>query len=154
MQQLLDKAIELAEKYHQGQFDKGGTPYIEHPLRVMARLDTIEEKIVGVLHDIVEDTVITFEDLYKMGFPDYIVLAIDAVTRREGEKREAFIFRCSQNVIGTKVKVADLKENCDLNRIPNPIEKDFKRVVMYKREIKILTEENWNFKNKKWRKVR
>lgn len=149
-EELLDIAIELAEKYHKDQFDKGGNPYINHPLAVMNRLDTAEEKIVGVLHDIVEDTELTFDDLREYGFSEKIVAGIDSVTRREGEEREAFIYRAKLNELGRKVKVADLKENRDLSRIPNPQEKDYQRAEKYEREIRILTEDNWIYREGEW----
>lgn len=138
MEQLLVKAIELAKKYHQGQVDKGGNPYIEHPMAVMDRLETIEEKIVGVLHDIVEDTVLTLGDLLELGFPEFIVEAIDSVTRRDDETRAEFIKRAKQNVIGRKVKIADIMENMNLKRIPNYTLKDEKRVLKYEKELKKL----------------
>lgn len=138
MEQLLVKAIELAKKYHQGQVDKGGNPYIEHPMAVMDRLETIEEKIVGVLHDIVEDTDLTLEDLLELGFPEFIVEAIDSVTRRDDETRAEFINRAKQNVIGRKVKIADIMENMNLKRIPNYTIEDEKRVGKYQKELKKL----------------
>lgn len=152
LKKLLELAINLAEKYHNGQFDKGGNPYINHPLAVMNRLNTLEEKIVGVLHDIVEDTEVTLEDLRDYGFPKKIISGVDSVTRREGESRAAFIYRVKLNEFGRSVKVADLIENSDLSRIPNPQEKDYKRVEMYQREIRILTEDDWIYKDGVWNK--
>ncbi len=153
-EKLLDLAVELATKYHQNQFDKGGNPYINHPLAVMNRLDTVEEKIVGVLHDIVEDTEITFDDLREHGFPEKIIAGIDSVTRREGEERGAFIYRAKLNQLGRSVKIADLKENSDLSRIPNPQEKDYQRAEKYEREIRILTEDNWIYRDGKWTEIK
>ncbi|WP_139892422.1 MULTISPECIES: bifunctional (p)ppGpp synthetase/guanosine-3',5'-bis(diphosphate) 3'-pyrophosphohydrolase [unclassified Bacillus (in: firmicutes)] len=149
-EELLDLAIELAKKYHKDQFDKGGNPYINHPLAVMNRLDTAEEKIVGVLHDIIEDTELTFDDLREYGFSEKIIAGIDSVTRREGEEREAFIYRAKLNELGRTVKIADLKENRDLSRIPNPQEKDYQRAEKYEREIRILTEDNWIYSDDEW----
>ena len=149
-EELLGLAIELAKKYHKDQFDKGGNPYINHPLAVMNRLDTVEEKIVGVLHDIVEDTELTFDDLREYGFSEKIIAGIDSVTRREGEEREAFIYRAKLNELGRTVKIADLKENRDLSRIPNPQEKDYQRAEKYEREIRILTEDNWIYRDGEW----
>jgi (p)ppGpp synthase/HD superfamily hydrolase len=152
LEELLELAINLARKYHNGQFDKGGNPYNDHPLAVMNRLNTVEEKIVGVLHDIVEDTEITFEKLREYGFPENIISGIDSVTKREDESREAFIYRAKLNELGRSVKVADLLENSDLSRILNPQEKDYKRLEKYQREIKILTEDNWIYKDGAWTK--
>ena len=153
-EKLLDLAIELAEKYHKGQFDKGGNPYINHPLAVMNRLSTTEEKIVGVLHDIVEDTEVTLENLREYGFPENIISGVDSVTRREGEPRAAFIYRAKLNELGRSVKVADLEENSDLSRIPHPTEKDYERVVKYKREVSILTEDDWEYKDGEWSQIK
>ena len=94
------------------------------------------------MHDIVEDTEVTFDDLREFGFSEEIVAGVDSVTRRKGERREAFIYRAKQNDLGRSVKIADLKENSNLSRIPNPQEKDYKRVEKYKKEISILTEDN------------
>ncbi|OCA86250.1 bifunctional (p)ppGpp synthetase/guanosine-3',5'-bis(diphosphate) 3'-pyrophosphohydrolase [Pradoshia sp. D12] len=149
-EELLDLAIELAKKYHKDQFDKGGNPYINHPLAVMNRLDTAEEKIVGVLHDIIEDTELTFDDLREYGFSEKIIAGIDSVTRREGEERGAFIYRAKLNELGRTVKIADLKENRDLSRIPNPQEKDYQRAEKYEREIRILTEDTWIYSDDEW----
>ena len=151
-EELLELAIELAEKHHKGQLDKGGNPYINHPLAVMKRLNRPEEKIVGVLHDIVEDTEVTLENLKEYGFPENIILGVDSVTRREGESRAAFIYRAKLNELGRSVKIADLKENSNLSRIPHPMEKDYERVEKYKREISILTEDDWIYKDGEWSK--
>ena len=152
-EKLLELAIELARKHHKDQLDKGGNPYINHPLAVMNRLDTVEEKIVGVLHDIVEDTEVTFDDLREYGFSEEIIAGVDSVTRREGEPRGAFIYRAKQNDLGRTVKIADLKENSNLSRIPNPQEKDYKRLEKYKKEISILTEDSWIYKEGEWVKI-
>ncbi|MCK2000318.1 GTP pyrophosphokinase [[Brevibacterium] frigoritolerans] len=142
MEQLLVVAIDIAKKYHQGQVDKGGNPYIDHPMAVMDRLETIEEKIVGVLHDIVEDTVLTLEDLLELGFPEFIVEAIDSVTRRDDETRGEFIKRAKQNAIGRKVKIADILDNMNLDRIPNKTIEDEKRVIKYVKELRKLLKDD------------
>lgn len=152
LEKLLEKAIGLAKEKHKDQVDKGGNPYIEHPIAVMNRLKTTEQKIVGVLHDVVEDTDVTLDDLRNDGYPEFIVLGVDSVTRRDGETRAAFINRAKQNELGRPVKIEDLNENSDLTRIPNPQEKDYKRVEMYQREIEYLTNDEWQYRNGKWKK--
>ena len=132
---LLSIAIIIATKAHEGVVDKGGSPYILHPFRVMMKLKDNTSMIVAVLHDVVEDTDITFEDLRKEGFKQEIIDAIDAVTRRDTETYVEFIKRCKQNPIGKKVKLADIQDNSDLTRIPNPTEKDYKRIEKYKRAM-------------------
>ena len=132
---MLDRAIELAKIAHDGQVDKGGQPYIDHPLRVMNNVETIEEKIVGVLHDAVEDSDLTLEDLRLSGFSDPIVEAIDTITKREGEKRKDYLNRVMDNPIALKVKIADMTDNADISRIPNPTERDRERTRIYKKTI-------------------
>lgn len=114
----LNKAIEIASKAHEGQYDKVGESYILHPLRVMMFLKTNDEKIVGVLHDAIEDTEITSQD---------IIDAVKSVTRQNVSKQVQenywdFIRRVKLNAIGQKVKRADLKDNMDWNRIKEPTE--------------------------------
>lgn len=130
---LLEVAIQIAVKAHDGQVDKANKPYILHPLRVMFFLDTEKEKIVGVLHDVIEDTHITYQYLRDNGFDDEILEAIKSVTRDESETYDEFIHRVKLNTIGVKVKLADLHDNMDLTRIGNPVEKDYVRIRKYKR---------------------
>lgn len=131
---LLDKAISLAKEHHEGVFDKGGQPYIEHPLRLMEKMDTEEEKMVAVMHDLVEDAeVITIDFLRNEGFSEMVLYSLDCVTNREGEDYDSFIERIAQNPLATKVKLADLEDNMDLSRIPNLSENDYKRIEKYKR---------------------
>ena len=135
MQELLTKAIELAKKAHEGQMDKGGSPYIGHPFRVMNQFEDEEEKIVGVLHDVVEDSDLTLEDLAKAGFSDRIVAAVDAITKREGEESDNYLNRVMNNSIALKVKIVDMTDNMDLNRITNITEKDRARIKNYQINI-------------------
>lgn len=115
----LEMAIALAVEKHRGKRDKGGQPYILHPLRVMLAVDTDEERRVAVLHDVVEDTGVTLEDLRALGYPEREVLAIDALTRRKDRERnyEEFIERARQNPLARKVKLADLADNMDVRRL-------------------------------------
>ena len=129
----LEQAIELAVKHHKGQYDKGGKPYILHPLRLMMSVDTDDEKIVAVMHDLVEDTHITIAYLSTAGFSEKVLSALDCVTNRDNEDYESFIERIAQNPLATKVKLADLEDNMDLSRIPEPSKKDYKRIEKYKR---------------------
>ena len=100
----------FAEECHIGQADKGGGLYILHPLRVMRQMDSETEKIVGMLHDVVEDTPITLQKLRQKGYSQEIVDALDCLTKREDESYEDFIERCKQNPIALKVKIADLED--------------------------------------------
>ncbi len=128
---FLEKAIEIAVDGHKGQKDKFGNPYILHPLRVMFALRRNEEKIVGVLHDVVEDTKYTIEDLRKTGFSDDILAALDCVTNRKSENYDEFIKRVMTNKIAIKVKIADLEDNMDVKRIKVLTEKDSERLNKY-----------------------
>ena len=130
---LLEKAISIAVEAHRGQKDKVGQPYILHPLSVMARVDTESEKIVAILHDVVEDTKWTFEDLKREGFPNDLLQALDCVTKREGESYEDFIARSESNPIARRVKIADLEDNMDVRRIRLVTEKDTERFNKYLR---------------------
>lgn len=114
----LEAAIAIAVEAHRGQVDKSGRPYILHPLRVMMRCETDVERTVAMLHDVVEDTSVTVDDLRRAGFGEEVLAALDCVTKREGESYEAFVERAAGNPIARKVKLADLEDNMDLRRLP------------------------------------
>jgi (p)ppGpp synthase/HD superfamily hydrolase len=135
----LAHSMVFAEKCHRGHADKAGVMYILHPLRVMRQMDSETEKIVGVLHDIVEDTPITLQDLRQKGYSEEIVEAIDCLTKREGENYEDFIERCKKNPIAMKVKIADLEDNMDIRRLDVLTEKDTERLNRYLRAWRYLT---------------
>ena len=118
---------------HTGAVDKAGQPYILHPLRVMARLSTDTERIVAILHDVVEDSDVTLDDLRAEGFSDEIVDAIDHVTRREGESYEAFIERIAPHPLARRVKLADLADNMDVTRLVVLDERGMERMQRYLR---------------------
>ena len=130
---LLEKAIAIAVEAHQGKKDKAGTTYILHPLRVMFRVDSEDEKIVAVLHDVVEDhgDVWPVKRLRQAGFSKRILNALDCVTKREGESYEKFIKRSASNPIALKVKLADLEDNLDVRRLKQISEKDRIRLNRY-----------------------
>lgn len=136
---LLALAIAIANQAHAGQLDKAGKPYISHPLMVMAQMDTIEGKIVAVLHDAIEDSNLTIADLVRQGFPEFITEAIAAITKLKGEQYEDYILRVKSNAIARKVKIADVTHNMDISRIANPTEKDFQRLEKYKKVLQELT---------------
>ncbi|HRX43595.1 MAG TPA: HD domain-containing protein [Clostridia bacterium] len=141
---MLDKAIHIAARMHEGQKDKGGHPYILHPLRVMNEVEGETAKICAVLHDVVEDTGITFDDLSKEGFSEDVIEVLDALTKRENEEYDDFISRVLENKTACIVKLADLKDNLDLNRLPSVTEEDFRRMEKYeaaeKRILDILAD--------------
>lgn len=135
----LERAIEIATEAHRGQFDKAGNDYIQHPLRVMAAGKTTDEKIVGVLHDVVEDTDWTFEELAAEGFSSEVIEALQCVTKlSENEPYDNFIARVKANPLAVAVKLNDLSDNMDIRRLDILTEKDFKRLQKYHRAYKQL----------------
>lgn len=139
--QLLQRAIDIATAAHKGQVDKAGVPYIEHPMRVMNAGATIDEKIVGVLHDVVEDSDWTFDALEAEGFPAHIITALHHITKREGEPYDKFIIRVKKNPLATAVKLNDLTDNMDIRRLPYLSDKDVKRLKRYLKAYKRLNGE-------------
>ena len=151
----LENAIKIAVEAHAGQVDKGGNPYILHPLRVMLSLDTEEERIVGVLHDVVEDCEgWTWERLEDQGCSDKIIEALQSVSKTPKEEAEyrsllddakldhylEFIQRAKANKIGRHVKAADIRDNLDISRFDDITERDINRLNRYKKALSILTD--------------
>lgn len=134
----LERAIEIAARAHAGQVDKAGEPYIIHPIRVMLRVSSIDAKISAVLHDVVEDSDITIEELRAEGFSEIVLHAIEALTKRPGENRVETAVRAASNETARIVKLADNAENMDLSRISKPTEKDYERLKEYERVREIL----------------
>jgi (p)ppGpp synthase/HD superfamily hydrolase len=135
MMKTLADAISLAAHAHEGQRDKAGKPYILHPLRLMLKMRTEREMMAAVLHDIVEDTPVTLDDLRRQGYPEEVVQAVDCLTRREGETYEEFIARIKPNALARGVKIADLEDNLAAARIAHPTEKDLARMERYRRAL-------------------
>lgn len=135
----LERAIAIAVEGHAGVTDKGGAPYILHPLRVMLSLSSPEERIVAVLHDVCEDCPgWTLGRLRAEGFSDRVITALDSVTKRSGEDYEPFIKRAAADPIGRRVKLADLQDNSDISRIAAPTDADHQRIAKYRHAIKLL----------------
>lgn len=131
--QALEEAISLALSAHSGQRDKGGNPYILHPLRVMSRMVGEDHQIAAVLHDVVEDGDVTIDQIAE-GFGWNVADAVDALTRRDGEDYMAFIDRCAANPIAAKVKMADLEDNMDIRRLGRALtDEDARRQAKYSR---------------------
>lgn len=139
----VEKAIQIALTAHAGQVDKAGKPYILHPIAVASMQDTEEGFIVGMLHDVVEDTYVTLPDLLKQGFSHEIVEAVELLTHAKDEDYMTYVKRIKGNKLAEKVKLADLKHNSDLSRLPVVREKDIRRVeVKYKPAIEFLTQQS------------
>lgn len=138
----LERAIQIATEAHKGQLDKAGRDYIGHPLRVMEMGKTEDEKIVGVLHDVIEDTDWTFEMLEAEGFSREVIEALKCVTKlSENENYDEFIERVRKNPLAVAVKINDLTDNMDIRRLPYLSDKDVKRLKKYLKAYKKLTGE-------------
>ena len=138
----LERAIQIATEAHKGQLDKAGRDYIGHPLRVMKMGKTEDEKIVGVLHDVIEDTGWTFEMLEAEGFSREVIEALRCVTKlSENENYDDFIERVRKNPLAVAVKINDLTDNMDIRRLPYLSDKDVKRLKKYLKAYKKLTGE-------------
>ena len=138
----LERAISLASSAHAGQVDEAGQPYILQPVRVMLRMTGDIERIAAVLHDIVEDTPLTLEQLRAEGFSVAVVEAVAALTKLPGESRMRAAVRAATNPLARAVKLADTAESMDLSRISSPTAKDFARIEEYKavRELLLATD--------------
>lgn len=139
----LHTAICLAEKYHNFQLDRSGVPYIKHLTAVMNQLQGEESQMAGILHDIVEDTQMTIEELTKMGCPDAVTSALKLVSHPPFFNEELYLemveeIADSKNQIAIDVKWADLTHNSDLGRTENPNDFDIKRQAKYLKAKEIL----------------
>lgn len=138
---LIKKAMDIAYKAHLGQVDKGGTPYIFHPLHIAERVDTEYEICTALLHDVIEDSDITLDYLFKEGFPQEVIKAVDLLTRKEGMTYREFILKTKTDTIARKIKIEDIKHHLDLTRLSEITEKDIDRAKYYKKFLDILLED-------------
>lgn len=138
MKDMLYEALMTATEAHQFQKDKSETDYIWHPVYLALQMDTEEEKIVALLHDVIEDSNFTAHDLLNSGFNCEVVSAVHLLTKRTGENYFDYIRRIKDNSLARKVKLADLKHNSDLSRLTVVSENDLKRTEKYQKAIKIL----------------
>lgn len=115
--QLVELARGIAIGGHAGQFDKGGKPYIGHPARIQARFRDSSRKILAWLHDVVEDTDVTLDDLRVAGFPEDLVAQVDALTHRKSEPRVDYYRRILAWPLARDVKLADIDDNSDPARL-------------------------------------
>jgi (p)ppGpp synthase/HD superfamily hydrolase len=134
-----DDAMSLAVRVHAGQVDRAGHPYILHVLRVVCRVYDRTAQLTAVLHDVVEDTPVTLEELRLMGYPEAVVAAVDCLTRRDGESYEDYIERLSANPLAVRVKLSDLEDHMDLRRSGELTADDLDRLARYQRAYTRLT---------------
>ncbi len=133
--EMLNKMLVLATNRHAGQFDRGGNPYILHPLKVMYYLKTDDEELqcIALAHDLVEDTDTTFAELRDMGFTDRVINGIKSLTKMPGESYDDYKDRVKSNPDAVKVKLCDLRHNTDVRRLKGVTEKDLARMEKYHR---------------------
>lgn len=130
---MLATAISIASQYHMGQYDKGGNPYILHPLKVMHYTKSTDPEVqtIAVLHDIVEDTSVTFQDLSDLGFSTRVIDALRLLTKMPGQTIEEYVAGIKTNRDAIIVKLADLRHNSDIRRLKGITEKDIRRIEKY-----------------------
>lgn len=133
----IERALNIAYDAHRGQKDKGGHMYIQHPIRVMHKVNGDKEKKAAVLHDTVEDSNVTISDLEKC-FSSEVVEAVRCLTRKESESYMDFVERVKTNEIARKVKIYDIRDNLDLSRLDEIRDEDIERVRKYKKALEKL----------------
>ena len=136
----LELALQIAVKAHAGQKDKSGEPYIFHPIRVMERCSNPKAKIVALLHDIVEDTEVTFDELKTAGFPEDILGTLRFVTHEKEVPYDDYIEALMHDPIAVEVKIADLEDNSDIRRLKEIKDRDVERLQKYLRTHRRLTD--------------
>ena len=135
---LTKKALKLCFEAHREQIDKSGMPYVFHPFHLAEQMDTEESVIVALLHDVVEDTDYTLDDLRKMGFGDVVIDALTLMTHDPKVPYMDYVRAIGTNPLATKVKLADLRHNSDLSRLNSVDEKALSRVKKYAAAIELL----------------
>ncbi|MBK7383022.1 MAG: hypothetical protein IPI81_06750 [Flavobacteriales bacterium] len=127
MEHLLETAIRLAAKVHKGQTDRSGKPYILHVMRVMMRGQDFDEQVLGALHDVLERSELTLDEIEKKGFSPRVVKALDVISRRPEETYEQYIDRVVENNLAIRVKLNDLADKMDLQHVEQLDDSDLKR---------------------------
>lgn len=138
--ELTKKALKLSFEKHKDQVDKSGMPYVFHPFHLAEQMDDEISTVVALLHDVVEDTDVTFEQLEEMGFPKESVDAIRLMTHEESVPYEDYVRVIKTNPVAAKVKLADLRNNSDATRLSVMTEKDIRRAEKYRNAMAILQE--------------
>ena len=133
-----EKAYEIAKRAHLGQVDKAGEDYIKHPQKVASFVKSDEEKAVAYLHDVIEDTELTLEDLHEYEFSKEVIEAVDIITKKKGEDYQSYLNSVKKNKLARAVKLVDLRHNSDLTRLTKVTEKDIERKEKYQKAIDFL----------------
>ena len=138
--ELTKKALKLCFEAHKDHVDKSGLPYVHHPFHLAEQMETEDTTIVALLHDMVEDTEYTLDDIRAMGFPERIVEALSYMTHDDAVPYLDYVAKIKENPIATAVKLADLKHNSDLTRLDAVDKKALERVEKYRKAMAILEE--------------
>ena len=144
-QSMVDLALSIARKAHEGQLDKAGVDYIEHPIYVASQVDTEEEKAVALLHDVIEDSPVSAKGLLQAGLPETVVTAVQVLTKKKEQDYQTYLETVKKNPLARVVKLADLKHNSDLSRLSSITEKDKERLKKYKKAIDFLSRQKKPF---------
>ncbi len=137
---ILSNALKIAVSAHAGQVDRAGKAYIFHPLAVAAKTKSFDEFVVALLHDVMEDSDYTADDLRDAGIPENIMEALCLLTHDKGEPYMEYVQRIKNNDLARAVKLCDLEHNSDLSRLPEITEKDLERAAKYKQAIDLLND--------------
>ena len=138
---LIETSLQIALRAYAGKTDKAGREYILHPLRVMAKMETDLERSAALLHDVIEDSDITAEDLLAEGIPAEVVEAVQSLSKNENEDYQDFVARAKKNKIAARVKIADIEDNIDVLRLSSLDEKDLARIKKYHAAWRFLKDE-------------
>ena len=138
-QPMLELALSIATEAHRGQFDKAGIDYIEHPIFVASQVDSEKEKAVALLHDVIEDSSVTAEELLNAGLPETVVTAVQILSKKKGQDYQTYLKTVKSNPLARAVKLADIKHNSDLLRLETITDKDLERLGKYKKAIDYLS---------------
>ena len=138
---LIEASLTIALRAYAGKVDKAGREYILHPLRVMAKMKTDEEMSAALLHDVLEDSEITAEELHTEGIPAQVVEAVQYLSKHENEDYQDFVARLKKNGLAAKVKLADIEDNIDVLRLNSLGENDLARIKKYHSAWRFLMEE-------------
>lgn len=139
MSSLLTNALQIARKAHENQFDKGGSPYILHPIFVASLVNTEYEKATALLHDVIEDSELTLQHLKDAGIPTDVIQAVELVTKKPHLDYFEYLESIKENEIARKVKLADLTHNSDKSRLNMISNKDIIRLEKYQKAIEYLS---------------
>ena len=138
-QSIVDIALSIARQAHEGQLDKAGIEYIKHPIYVANQVKSEKEKAVALLHDVLEDSPVSAEELLIAGLPETVVTTVQVLTKQTGQDYQTYLQAVKSNPLACRVKLADLKHNSDLSRLTSITEKDRERLKKYKKAIDFLS---------------